>query len=89
MAEREVDLELGQLYRIWFKTDGQRRLRGMVARYMGYSKTLNVHEFDLRPQAGTVRLPSDVIRYFARVTDETPVSTPTILNMPRGRDRSS
>jgi hypothetical protein len=51
----------GATYRIEFLPPGARKSRVLVGRYLGFSKMLGNHAFDLRPRAGTLTLTREQI----------------------------
>jgi hypothetical protein len=46
----------GATYRIEFLPPGARKSRVLVGRYLGFSRMMGNHAFDMRPHAGTVTL---------------------------------
>jgi hypothetical protein len=46
-------LREGQRYRVTYRLDGQRYDRQFVGTYLGWNRTFERHDFNLRPAAGT------------------------------------
>ena len=68
-------MEVGGVYLVRFKVDRHEELA--IMRYLGTGFMGAVHQFDLRPKAGTQSIHEDNITRIERRSDDTELRAPT------------
>jgi hypothetical protein len=80
MAQAAQDrLVVGGNFRVRYRLDNQRRDREFIGTYLGWSRFYTMHDFDLRPDAGTASLPGDAIISCELVRKDTPHHQPKMV----------
>lgn len=76
MTPGNTHMESGKKYLIRYQGPSGRTEYELVARFLFFSRPMNLHSFDLRPVAGTVNLRRDEITFIEEVSATTKISAP-------------